>query len=129
MAAASDLKRGICFRYKGDILRVTRKELVAYGTHSHTKLKLFVQNVFGSGEKIINMMHHDKVDILEVIKKSAQVIALLPDKVQVMDTQSYETFDAIADKELLEQLTEGNEVIYVDLDGQVKIIEKTNRKQ
>ena len=89
MSTASELKKGSCFRHKGDILRVTRKELVAYGTHSHTKLKLFVQNVFGGGEKELTMMHHDKVELIEVQKKSATVIAKLQDKLQIMDSQLY----------------------------------------
>ena len=128
MATASELSKGSCFRYKGDMLRVLRKELVAYGTHSHTKIKLFVQPVFGGGEKSLNLMHHDKVDLLDITKKSAQVIAKLPNKLQIMDKQSYETFDANANQELLNEVNEGDEVIFVDFEGDAKVIEKSYKQ-
>ncbi len=128
MGAASDLKKGESFEYKGEILRVIKKEVVVYGTHSHSKLKLYVQPVFGGGEKTITLMHHDKVENLDIKKKTGQVIAKLLDKLQVMDTHSYETFDGEAKEEILSEAKEGDEVIFVDYSGKVKVLEIVRRK-
>ena len=53
----------------------------------------------------------------DIKKKTGQVIAKMPDKLQIMDTHSYETFDGSADAELIGQANEGDEVIFVDFEG------------
>lgn len=128
MGVASELKKGSCFDYSGEVLRVIRKELVAYGTHSHSKLKIYCQPVFGKGEKSVTFMHHDKVDILDIQKKTGQVIAKLPDKLQIMDLRSYETFDGSAEPELIENVNEGDEVIFVDYKGNIRVLEIAHKR-
>ena len=124
MATASELKRGDYFRHNNEILRVVRKELVAYGTHSHSKLKLYVQALDKKGEKTINLHHTDKVDILDIVRKSGQVVSKTQDKIQIMDNVSYETFDADAEEEMLNELKEGDLVTFIDAEGNIKILEK-----
>jgi translation elongation factor P/translation initiation factor 5A len=129
MSTASDLERGSSFLYHGEVLRVVRKEVVAVGTHSHTKLKFFCRPLFGGGERAITLAHQDKVEKVEAMKKTASIISKLPDKVQIMDTHSYETIDAeVADKELLEELKEGDFVIFVDYAGKAVVVEKTTER-
>ncbi|MBL7100912.1 MAG: hypothetical protein ISS23_03085 [Nanoarchaeota archaeon] len=124
MAAASDLKKGDYFKHSNEILRVIRKELVAYGTHSHSKLKLYVQGMDKKGEKSINMHHTDKVEILDIIRKAAQVLSKTQDKVQIMDNVSFETLDADAPEELFNEINEGDEVTFISLEGNIKVLEK-----
>ena len=124
MATASELKRGDYFKHNNEILKVIRKELIAYGTHSHSKLKLYVQALDKKGEKTINLYHTDKVEILDIIRKSGQVISKLNDRIQVMDSVSYETLEADAPKDLINELNEGDEVTFIDLEGNIRILEK-----
>ena len=124
MAIASELKKGDYFKHNNEILRLVRKEIVVYGTHSHSKLKLFVQALDKKGEKTINLHHTDKIEILDIIRKAAQVISKTPEKVQIMDNVSFETLDADADEELINEINEGDEVTFIDLDGDIKILEK-----
>ena len=53
MAVATDLEKGKWFLVNNEPVRVTRKEVVAVGTHSHTKLKIFFQGLAAKGEKSI----------------------------------------------------------------------------
>lgn len=122
MATASDLNRGSAFIHQGEPVKVVRKELVAVGTHSHTKLKLYIRPVFGGGEKTLTLGHQDKVELVDIPKLTATVISKSP--LQIMDAHTYETFDAEADKGLLEQINENDEVIFVNYQGKVKILEK-----
>lgn len=124
MTEAKELKPGNYIKINNEIVKVVRKEVVAYGTHSHSKTKLFVQGLFSKGEKSINLNHHDNVEMVEIIRKEGQVIAKLPDKVQVMDSVSYETVDADVDNELLGELNEGDTVTFINFEGNAKIIEK-----
>ena len=124
MSTATELKRGSYFIHKGLPVQVTRRELVAYGTHSHSKLKLFFKGLTGKGEKTVNMHHTDRVEIVEIIKKVGQVISKTDDKVQIMDNVSYETLDGTAPQELHNDLNEGDQVTFIDFNGNIQILEK-----
>ncbi|HJO02169.1 MAG: hypothetical protein QF655_03070 [Candidatus Woesearchaeota archaeon] len=124
MSSASELKKGSYFIYNNEPVRVNRKEVIVYGTHSHSKLKLFIQGLNKKGEKSINLHHTDKVETVDITRKTGQVISKTNDKVQIMDNVSYETLDASAFEELHNELSEGDQVIFVDLNGDIQIIEK-----
>ncbi|MAG91318.1 hypothetical protein CMO83_01425 [Candidatus Woesearchaeota archaeon] len=124
MAEASELQKGSYFIHGGEPVRVIRKEVVVYGTHSHSKLKLFIQGLHEKGEKSINLHHTDKVEIIDIIRKLGQVISKTNDKVQVMDMVSYETFDGNAPSELFNDLNENDQVTFIDFNGNVQILEK-----
>jgi translation elongation factor P/translation initiation factor 5A len=124
MTEAKELRPGNYIRMNNEILKVTRKEVVAYGTHSHSKTKLFVQGLFSKGERSFNLNHHDNVEIVDIMRKEGQVISKLPDKVQVMDAVSYETIDASAEDELMQELNEGDTVTFISFEGKTQILEK-----
>ncbi|MBI2541576.1 hypothetical protein HYV80_02610 [Candidatus Woesearchaeota archaeon] len=124
MPTASELEKGSYFIVNGEPVRVTRKEVVAFGTHSHSKLKIFYQPLSGGGEKSITLQHADKVDVVEIIRKLGQVISKTGGKAQIMDMVSYETLDASAASDIFNSLNEGDQVTFIDLKGDVKIIEK-----
>lgn len=124
MPTASELEKGNYFFVNNEPVRVTRKEVVAFGTHSHSKLKIFYQPLNGGGEKTVTLQHADKVETVEIIRKLGQVISKTDSKVQIMDMVSYETLDANAASDILNELNEGDQVTFIDLKGNVKIIEK-----
>ena len=124
MATADDLQKGSYFIHNNEPVRVLRREVVAYGTHSHSKLKIFFQGLNDKGERSINLHHTDKVEIVNITRKTGQVISKAKDTIQVMDADSYETLDATAAKELFNEINEGDEVTFIDLNGVTQIIEK-----
>ena len=124
MASASELKKGSYFVHNGKIVKVNRKEVVVYGTHSHSKLKLFIQGLNQKGETAINLHHTDKVDIVDIIRKVGQVIAKKNDTIQIMDNVSYETLDGTASEDLNNELQEGDQITFIDFNGNIQIIEK-----
>ncbi len=124
MTTAKELKTGTYIKLNNEIVKVIRKEVVAYGTHSHSKTKLFVQGLLSKGEKSVNMNHHDNVETVDIIRKEGQIISKLNDKVQIMDKISYETVDAEVDKELSDELNEGDNVTFINFEGKVSVLEK-----
>ena len=124
MPTATELERGSYFIYNNEPVRVTRKELVAYGTHSHSKLKIFFQGLNEKGEKSVNLHHTDKVEIVDIIRKLGQIISKTGNKVQVMDMVSYETIECNAAPEILNNLNENDQVTFIDFKGNFEIIEK-----
>ena len=55
---------------------------------------------------------HDKVEVPIIEKKTAQVLSVTGDTANVMDTETYETFDLKIPEELQGKITEGTEVLY-----------------
>ncbi|HII29694.1 hypothetical protein COT48_03035 [Candidatus Woesearchaeota archaeon CG08_land_8_20_14_0_20_47_9] len=124
MPEATAVKQGDWIMFNNQPHQVKRRESISCGTHSHTKLKFYLRPLDGGGEKNVTFAHHNNVEVLDVIRKSGQVIAKLPGRVQVMDSVSYESVDAEASPELMEQIKEGDEVTFVTYGGANKIIEK-----
>ncbi len=124
MSTASELKKGSYFIHNGKIVEVLRREVIAYGTHSHSKLKIYFKGLAERGEKNVNLHHTDRVEIADITKKTAQVVSKTNGKAQIMDSMTYETLDASAPEELLSELEEGNEVAFIDFNGNIQIIEK-----
>ena len=124
MAIASELQRGSYLIYNGEPVRVLRKEVIVVGTHSHSKLKFFIQGLNGKSERSINLHHTDKVEIIDIIRKLGQVISKTNNKIQIIDMVSYETFDANAPTELINEVNEGDQVTFIDLKGNIQILEK-----
>ena len=122
MPTATELEKGTYFIYNNEPVRVTRKELVAYGTHSHSKLKIFFQGLNEKGEKSINLHHTDKVEIVDIIRKLGQVISKTNNKVQVIDMVSYETIECNATHEIFNNLNENDQVTFIDFKGNFEII-------
>ena len=124
MPSATELKKGSYFIHNDEPVRVNRKEVVVFGTHSHSKLKLFIQGLTDKSEKELNIHHHEKVEILGIIRKEGQVISKTNDKIQIMDNVSYETLEGNAPHELQNELNEGDLVTFVEFKGNVQVIEK-----
>jgi len=111
---------------QGEPVRVLKKEVVVYGTHSHSKLKLFCKNVFTGQDSVLTLGHKDKVDLVDIKRKIGQVISKTSQNLMVMDNVSYETFEADVDEELMEELTEGHGVVFVEFGGKTKVLEKSS---
>jgi translation elongation factor P/translation initiation factor 5A len=124
MATASEMDRGKYFMYKGEVCKVNRREIVTYGTHCHSKLKFYIEDIDGKNERTVTFQHQDRVDLVEIMKKTASIISISDTTVQIMDSHSFETFDAQTEPALKAQLKEGEEVIFVNLNGLVKVLEK-----
>ena len=124
MAIASDLEKSNYFIYNGEPVRVVRKEVVSVGTHSHTKLKFYVQGLREKGERNVILQHSDRVDKIDIMRKQGQIIAKAGNKVQLMDSASYETLDSNLTPELANEINEGDYVTFVELNGAVEILDK-----
>src|SRR3989338_4753010 len=124
MASAVDLEKGNYFMHNGEPVRVIRKEFVAVGTHSHTKLKFFIQGLREKGERTVTLQHSDRVDKMDIMRKQGQIISKTNSKVQVMDSISYETLDSVLPPDLTNDINEGDYVTFVELNGIVEILDK-----
>jgi len=124
MIEIKQLKKGDYVLHKGEPALITSIGLVVTGTHSHGKMKVQVRGLFSGTGDSFTLPLHERVQDVEIIRKLAQLIAKNPDNVQVMDMQSFETITAEADKGLMQELSEGDNVTYVEFEGRARVIEK-----
>ena len=63
------------------------------------------------------MTGHQKVEVPIIEKKSAQVLSVSENTAQIMDLETYETFDAEIGEEVKGKINEGETVMYWDILG------------
>ena len=85
------------------------------GKHGHAKCRIEAVAMADGQKKILVMPGHDKVEIPIVVKKSAQILSITENMANVMDEETYETFDLSIPDELKDTLNEGDQVIYWEL--------------
>ena len=124
MSIASELEKGNYFIYNGEPVRIVRKEVIVVGTHSHSKLKFYFQGLREKGERTAIFQHSDRIEKIDITRKQGQIISKTRDKVQVMDAVSYETLDANIPVEFADELNEGDNVTFVEVNGTIEILDK-----
>ena len=124
MSTASELERGTYFIYNNEPVRVLRREVIVVGTHSHSKLKFYIQGLNEKSERSVNFHHTDKVEIVDIVRKLGQVISKTNHRVQLMDMTTYETLDVNTPEGLFNEINEGDQVTFIDFKGKAEIIEK-----
>ena len=90
------------------------------GKHGHAKVRLTAVGLIDGKKRVEVMPGHDMIDVPIIEKKTAQVLSISGSTAQVMDAETYETFDMEIPAELKNQCVEGCNVLYwVVLDEKV----------
>ena len=124
MVLIKELTKGDYFLYKNEPYMIKKNQIVVTGTHSHTKNRLDVVGLISGKNETFTAAPHDKAEVLEITRKSAQLISKSGNMLQIMDMVSYETFDAETKQEIFDELNEGDEVIYINFKGKNFVLEK-----
>jgi len=82
------------------------------GKHGHAKVNLMAVGILDGKKRNLVMPGHDKVEAPIIGKKNAQVLSISGNTANVMDTETYETFDMEIPEELKGEVREGVEVLY-----------------
>ena len=90
------------------------------GKHGEAKARIEAIGVFDKQKRSVVFPVKHKVEVPLVEKKSAQVISIMGDTAQLMDTQNYEVFELpITEGARIEQ---GKETIYLEALGRRKLM-------
>ena len=92
------------------------------GKHGEAKARIEAIGIFdGQKRSIVHPVKH-KVHVPMIDKRTAQVLSLVGDTaVQLMDLETYETFEMPIPEEFKGQLQPGNEIQYLQALGRKKI--------
>ncbi len=87
------------------------------GKHGHAKVNLTAVGILDGKKRQMVLPGHDKVEAPIIEKKSAQILSISGNNANVMDMDTYETFDMEIPEELKEEVKEGKEVLYWTIMG------------
>ncbi|UCB58845.1 MAG: translation initiation factor IF-5A [Thermoplasmatales archaeon] len=91
------------------------------GKHGEAKARIEAIGIFdGQKRSVVHPVKH-KVHVPLIDKRNAQVVALMGKNVQLMDMETYETFEMPIPDEFKSNLQPGNEISYLEALGRKKI--------
>jgi len=119
-----DLKVGSYVIVEDEPCRVTDYTKSKPGKHGSAKARVVAIGVFDGAKRTFVKPVSAQVEVPIIEKRGAQVIAMLPASVQLMDLETYDVFEAPMpeDKGLRSRLVSGVEVEYWRILGRTKIV-------
>jgi len=94
------------------------------GKHGGARVRVDGIGVFEPTRKTMLVPAGDKVEVPVLDRKVAQILATVGDKLQMMDMESYETFEMSVpadDPEVMKVIQGATEVLYIQFGGKKKI--------
>lgn len=110
--SVGSLKKGNYVVIEGAACTVSDTQVSRPGKHGHAKVRLTAVGIVDGKKRVIVLPGHDNIDAPVIEKKIAQVLSISGDIANVMESETYETFDLNIPEELKGQVVEGANVVY-----------------
>ena len=91
---------------------VTDVKVSRPGKHGHAKVNLTAVGMLDGKKRNTIMPGHDSIEVPIIGKKNAQVLSITGNTANVMDSETYETFDITIPADLKGQVIDGCTVVY-----------------
>lgn len=109
---ATAVKPGSFIVIDGEAYRVSTTDTSRPGKHGHAKCRIVAVSLIGGKKKEIVVPGHDKVDVPIIEKKTAQVLSIEGNIANVMDDETYETFDLEIPEDLEGKVVPEAKILY-----------------
>jgi len=117
------LNKGNYIVIEGVACKVVDTQVSRPGKHGHAKVRLTGVGILDNKKRVLVSPGHDHVPVPIVEKKNAQVLSLSERQqgddtikiANVMDGETYETFDLDVPEELMDEVVEGCSIIYWEI--------------
>jgi translation initiation factor 5A len=116
------LKVGKYVILDGEASKIVNIQTSSPGKHGAAKARVDAIGIFDNQKRGIVKPVDSKIDVPIIDKRTAQVLALMGSDVQLMDLETYETFEVPIPEELRNDLIEGAEVGYIIALGNKKLM-------
>lgn len=112
LVGAGSVKPGSFVVIDGVACKVTSTDKSKPGKHGSAKVRITARGLFDNRNREIVCPTSDNVEVPVIEKKSAQVLSVSGTTANIMDDESYETFDLEIPEELRDKVVEGAQVVY-----------------
>lgn len=110
--SVGSLQKGSYIVIDGAACKVVSTATSRPGKHGHAKVNLMAVGVLDDKKRNLILPGHDNVDVPLIDKRTAQVLSITGDMANVMDAETFETFDLKIEDDLKGQVNEGSNVLY-----------------
>ncbi len=117
------LKVGKYVILDGEASKIVNIQTSSPGKHGAAKARVDAIGIFDNQKRGIVKPVDAKIDVPIIDKRTAQVLSLMGSDVQLMDLETYETFEVPIPDELRNDLIEGAEVSYIIALGNKKLMQ------
>lgn len=114
-ASVGHMKKGSYIIIDGVACTVTDVNVSRPGKHGHAKVNLMAVGMIDGRKRNLVMPGHDNVEVPIIGKKNAQVLSIEGNHANVMDSESFETFDIQIPEELQDKVSEGATILYWEI--------------
>lgn len=118
-----DLKEGKYVIIDNEPCRVVKVVHSKPGKHGGAKARIDAIGLFDGQKRTLLGPVSQNVEIPIISKRTAQVLNIIQDRANLMDMETYETFELEIPEELKDKLVEGKEVLYMECMGKRKILQ------
>ena len=109
---ANNAQKGNFIILEGAACRVVDVEISKPGKHGHSKVRISAVGLVDEKKRIVVMPGHDNIEVPIIEKRTAQVLSVHGNIANVMDSETYETFDLKIPEEFKGQVVEGSSALY-----------------
>ncbi|OIO62908.1 translation initiation factor IF-5A [Candidatus Woesearchaeota archaeon CG_4_10_14_0_2_um_filter_33_10] len=117
LIAATSIQEGRYIVLDDVPCKVTSVQISRPGKHGHAKVRITAIGIIDNKKRDIVMPGHDMVPTPVIDKKTAQVLSVHDNIANVMDAETYETFDIEVPEELKADCIPGSNVLYWSIIG------------
>ena len=120
--AIKNLKPGKYCVIDGEPCKVLEVICSKPGKHGGAKARLDAVGIFDKKRRSIVKPASTEIEVPIVEKKTGQVVMISGNTAQIMDLESYETFDVEIPEEMKDKVVQGNEISYWILMGRKMLV-------
>ncbi len=120
---AGSMKKGSVLIIDGVACKVSDTQTSKPGKHGHAKIRITAVGILDGKKRELVCPAHDNINTPVIEKRSAQILSINGNMANVMDSESYETFDLEIPEEIKADVKEGVNVLYWIITG-VKIMKQ-----
>ena len=114
---AGSIKEGSNIVIDGAPCKVTNLQISRPGKHGHAKVRIEGVGIIDDKKRVVVMPGHDNVEVPLIEKKNAQILSLSGNAANVMDLESFETFDIKIPDDMKDRCVAGATVMYWQVMG------------
>ncbi len=105
-----DIKTGRYILIEGVPCRIVEIEMSAPGKHGAAKMRITAVGIFDGHKKTLLKPSSADAEVPIIAKKKAQVVSITGSIVQLMDLETYETYELPVPEGMKDSISAGNEV-------------------
>ena len=120
---ATQAKVGTNILLEKEPYTVKKIDISKTGKHGHAKCRIEAVHMISGNKKIFVVPGHERFEVPIVKKTKAQVLSKSSSKASIMDLETFETLEVDCSQEVLNELEEGGNCEYWDIEGE-KVIKR-----